>query len=121
MSRQCRDLLTDNSVELIVPSCGVSQEPAGHGGREYSPQSVDVIHVVSLKREKRARERIIIILTQSHENKNIICNITHIHVCIYTALQLPAPICTYLFTHTEKKPSKSNYTKYILLSVLMNI
>lgn len=36
LSRQCRDLLTDNSVELIVPSCGVSQEPGGHGGREFS-------------------------------------------------------------------------------------
>ncbi|KYN21038.1 hypothetical protein ALC57_06599 [Trachymyrmex cornetzi] len=38
LSRQCRDLLTDNSVELIVPSCGVSQEPAGHGGREFSSE-----------------------------------------------------------------------------------
>lgn len=26
LSRQCRDLLTDNSVGLIVPSCRVSQD-----------------------------------------------------------------------------------------------
>ncbi|EFN63929.1 hypothetical protein EAG_03025 [Camponotus floridanus] len=36
LSRQCRDLLTDNSVELIVPSWGMSQEPAGHGGHGFS-------------------------------------------------------------------------------------
>lgn len=38
LSRQCRDLLTDNSVELIVSSCGVSQESAGHEGHEFSSE-----------------------------------------------------------------------------------
>jgi len=34
LSRQCRDLLTDDSAELIVPSCGVTQNPAtSHEGR----------------------------------------------------------------------------------------
>jgi len=48
-------------------------------GAVNSPRSANVIHVVSL-RGKKARERIIIILTQNHVYKNIMKKNMYIHM-----------------------------------------